>query len=102
MAKSIMADPTVRRIVTDSGKRAAKAKKKATTAMFVAPAIISTDLALKQKAANRAVEFFNSEEPELAKMERVFNKKFKFQIFSILLPDILYSASTVVSQSIPF
>jgi len=78
MAKSIMADPTVNRIVTDSGKRAAKAKKKATTAMFVAPAVISTDLALKQKAANRAVEFFNSEEPELAKMERVFNKKFKF------------------------
>ena len=27
MAKSIMADPTVNRIVTDSGKRAAKAKK---------------------------------------------------------------------------
>lgn len=79
MAKSIMADPTVKKIVTDSGKRAAKAKKKATVAMFAAPLAISADTVLRQQATNRAREFWTSSEADLADAKRYWKASTQFQ-----------------------
>ena len=74
-----MADPTVKRIVTDSGKRAAKAKKRATAAMITAPLAISADTVLRTQAANRAREFWTSSEADLADAKRYWRASTQFQ-----------------------
>jgi len=79
MAKSIMADPTVNRIVTDSKQRVAKARKKGKKAALIAPLVIGADRVLEVQAQNRAKEFWKSEQADYAKMEDFFNTSFQFQ-----------------------
>ena len=58
MAKSIMGDAQVNRIVTDSQQRVAKARKKGKKAALIAPLVIGADQVLKVKAQQRAKDFW--------------------------------------------
>ena len=79
MAKSIMGDAQVNRIVTDSQQRVAKARKKGKKAALIAPLVIGADQVLKVKAQQRAKDFWTGQQPELQRMEDYFNTSFQFQ-----------------------
>tara|TARA_R100001463_G_scaffold97347_1_gene151830 strand:+ start:793 stop:3381 length:2589 start_codon:yes stop_codon:yes gene_type:complete len=79
MAKSIMGDAQVNKIVTDSQQRVAKARKRGKKAAVVAPLVIGADQVLKVRAQNRAKDFWTGQQPELQKMEDYFNTSFQFQ-----------------------
>jgi len=79
MAKSIMGDAQVNKIVTDSQQRVAKARKKGKKAALIAPLVIGADQVLKVRAQQRAKDFWTGQQPELQKMEDYFNTSFQFQ-----------------------
>jgi len=74
MAISISSDPQVQKMVSDSSKNLKRAKKTSKASSIIVPAVLTYDAASKAKAKKRGLEFWQSNDPEVAKQYGFINR----------------------------